>query len=65
VVVDECPENAESYLSVIQVEVEDEAAQFVETLKSCVTVPEIPIYELPPANVVHGGPKTMGVVFFA
>lgn len=64
VVAEECPGNAESYLSVMQVEAENEAAQFVETLKSSVTVPKIPIYELPPAIVVHGGPKSMGVGFF-
>lgn len=64
VVAESCPGTAESYLSVMQVEAEDEAAQLVETLKSNVSVPEIPIYELPPAIVVHGGPKTMGVGFF-
>jgi len=64
VVAEECPGNAESYLSVLQVEAENEAAQFAEALKSSITVSEIPIYELPPAIVVHGGPKTMGVGFF-
>ena len=65
VVMEECPGTADSYLSVMQVEAENEAAQFVETLKSNLTVPTIPIYELPPAIVVHGGPKTIGVGFFA
>lgn len=64
VVTEECPRNAESYLSVLQVEAEGEAQVFVEELKARVAVPEIPIYELPPAIVVHGGPKTMGVGFF-
>ena len=64
VVAEECPGNAESYLSVLQVEAESEAQAFVATLKEHVSVPEIPIYELPPAIVVHGGPKTMGVGFF-
>jgi DegV family protein with EDD domain len=64
VVAEDCPGTAESYLSVMQVEAEEEAAQFVETLKTRVAVPEIPVYELPPAIVVHGGPKTMGVGFF-
>jgi len=64
VVAEGCPGNVESYLSVMQVEAEEEAAQFVETLKTSTAVPEIPVYELPPAIVVHGGPKTMGVGFF-
>jgi DegV family protein with EDD domain len=61
VVAEQCPGTAESYLSVLQVEAEGEAQVFVEELKTRVPVPEIPIYELPPAIVVHGGPKTMGV----
>jgi DegV family protein with EDD domain len=60
----ECPHSAESFLSVMQVEAENEAAEFVETLKTRIPAVEIPIYELPPAIVVHGGPKTMGVGFF-
>ena len=27
-------------------------------------LPQIPIYELPPAVVVHAGPRAMGVGFF-
>jgi DegV family protein with EDD domain len=64
VVVESCPGTAESYLSVMQVEAEDEAKALEDELKARVSVPEIPIYELPPAIVVHGGPKTMGVGFF-
>jgi len=40
------------------------ALALVAELKQRVSVPDIPIYELPPAIVVHGGPKTMGVGFF-
>jgi fatty acid-binding protein DegV len=48
----------------LQVEAESEAQAFVAELKGRVSVSDIPIYELPPAIVVHGGPKTMGVGFF-
>lgn len=64
VVAEECPGTPESFLSVLQVEAESEAQAFVAELCNRVPVPEIPIYELPPAIVVHGGPKTMGVGFF-
>jgi DegV family protein with EDD domain len=64
VVEEQCPGNVESYLSVLQVEAESEAQAFVAELCNRVPVPDIPIYELPPAIVVHGGPKTMGVGFF-
>jgi DegV family protein with EDD domain len=64
VVEEQCPGNVESYLSVLQVEAESEAHACVAELWNRVPVPDIPIYELPPAIVVHGGPKTMGVGFF-
>jgi DegV family protein with EDD domain len=64
VVAEQCPGKAEAYLSVMQVEAQAEAQVFVDELKGRVFVPDIPIYELPPAIVVHGGPKTMGVGFF-
>jgi DegV family protein with EDD domain len=54
----------EAHLCVLQVEAEKEAQAFVEELKSKVSVAHIPIYELPPAIVVHAGPKAMGVGFF-
>ena len=54
----------DAHLCVIQVEAEREAQALVEMLKSKVAVSDIPIYELPPAIVVHAGPKAMGVGFF-
>jgi DegV family protein with EDD domain len=65
VAAEDCPGNTESYLSVLQVDAQQEAQAFVAELKGRISVAEIPIYELPPAIVVHGGPKTMGVGFFS
>ncbi|MFZ5912055.1 MAG: DegV family protein [Chloroflexota bacterium] len=65
VVAGECPKTPESHLAVMQVEAESEAREFAARLKAVVPVSEIPIYELPPAIVTHGGPRTMGVGFFA
>lgn len=59
-----CSGGDEAHLSVIQVAAEKEAESLVEELKSKVNVAHIPIYELPPAIVVHAGPKAMGVGFF-
>ncbi len=64
VVAEQCPKTAQSHLAVMQVEAESEAQEFVARLKTVIPVPEIPIYELPPAIVTHGGPKTLGVGFF-
>jgi len=64
VVAEQCPGGDETHLCVLQVEAESEAQALVEELKSKVNVPNIPIYELPPAIVVHAGPRAMGVGFF-
>ncbi len=54
----------DAHLCVLQVEAEKEAQTLVEALKSKVNVAQIPIYDLPPAIIVHAGPKAMGVGFF-
>jgi DegV family protein with EDD domain len=64
VVMESCPGGEDVHLCVIQVDAEKEAQALVEELKSKVPVSEIPIYELPPAIVVHAGPKTLGAGFF-
>ncbi len=64
VVAEQCPGGESAHLCVIQVEAEKEAESLVMELKSRVSVPPIPIYELPPAIVVHAGPRAMGVGFF-
>lgn len=64
VVHEQCPRSAEAYLAVMQVEAEEEARVLAAGLQSWWGSGEVPIYELPPAIVTHGGPKTMGVGFF-
>ena len=60
-----CPIIPESYLSVMHVEADRDAWELATILKIRTGLKNIPIYELPPAIVVHGGPKAMGVGFFA
>jgi DegV family protein with EDD domain len=64
VTVEQCKGGDESHLCVLQVEAENEAEALVAELKSRINVRDIPIYELPPAIVVHAGPRAMGVGFF-
>jgi len=64
VVAEQCPGGASAHLCVIQAEAESEAQSLVAELMSRVSVPQIPIYELPPAIIVHAGPRAMGVGFF-
>ncbi|HEX5943099.1 MAG TPA: DegV family protein, partial [Anaerolineales bacterium] len=63
-VAESCKGGDKSHLCVLQVDAEKEAQVLVEQLKSRVPVSDIPIYELPPAIVVHAGPRAMGVGFF-
>ena len=64
VVTTSCKGGEAAHLCVLQVEAEKEAQALVEELKTKVPVSQIPVYELPPAIVVHAGPKAMGVGFF-
>lgn len=64
VVTESCPGGDDAHLCVIQADAEKEAQALADELKSKVSVSEVPIYELPPAIVVHAGPKTMGAGFF-
>ncbi len=64
VVREQCPKSAEACLAVMQAEAEAEARVLAASLQSWAGSGDVPIYELPPAIVTHGGPKTMGVGFF-
>ncbi len=64
VVVEQCKGGESAHLCALQVEAQNEAESLVTELMSRVSVPQIPIYELPPAIVVHAGPRAMGVGFF-
>lgn len=64
VVAESCPGGEDAHLCVLQVEAEKEAQALVVELQSRVPISHIPIYQLPPAIVVHAGPKAMGVGFF-
>ena len=61
----QCPKSDAAHLGVLQVAAEDEAAALAADLKVRMCVPDVPIFQLPPAIVVHGGPGAMGVGFFA
>lgn len=64
VVTEQCRGGDDAHLCVLQVEAQNEAQVLANELKSRVDVPQIQIYELPPAITVHAGPKAMGVGFF-
>lgn len=64
IVKEQCPKSDAAHLCVMQADVEDEACEVAACLKSEMGCAEIPIYELPPAIVVHAGPGALAVGFF-
>jgi len=52
------------HLCVMHVDALEEAELLVVNLKGMMSLTHIPLYELPPAIVVHAGPKALGVGFF-
>jgi DegV family protein with EDD domain len=64
-VLEECPRSAKAHLCVMQADAEAEAQSMAADFAAALSVPEVPIYEMPPAIVVHAGPGVLGVGFFA
>lgn len=61
---EECPPDSTSHLCVMHADALQEAESLANQLKESLGYKEIPIFEIPPAIVVHAGPKVMGVGFF-
>ncbi len=64
IIEEQCPPNAESHLCVMQADALEEAEALAADLKFRMKLPHIPVYELPPAIVVHAGPGALAVGFF-
>lgn len=65
IVAEQVHNRTDSHLCVIHIDAEDEAEALRAELSTRTGIPDIPIYLLPPAIVVHAGPKALGVGFFA
>ena len=64
IVLEGYPTSGPGYLTVMQAAASEHAENFAEAVKRELGLAEIPIYNLPPAIVVHGGPGVLGVSFF-
>ena len=64
VVEEQCPKRMDAHLSVMQADAPGEAGFLTAELRSRMNLVSIPIYELPPAIVTHGGPGALAVGFF-
>ena len=63
-VLEECPPTPESYLAVMHADAEATARELAADFSAQLGIPDIPIYELPPAIVTHAGPGVLAVSYF-
>ncbi len=63
-VCEQCPSAEDAYLNVQHGGVLHEGEELAEHLKQKIGINEIPVTNLPPAILVHGGPGILGVSFF-
>jgi DegV family protein with EDD domain len=64
IVLADCPKDNQALLTVGHADAEAEARKLAADFATALGVPSLPIYELPPAIVVHAGPKTLAVSYF-
>ncbi len=60
----ECPKNEGALLSIMHGDVPDEAQILANEFKTQLGLSSLPIYDLPPAILVHAGPGVIAVSFF-
>ena len=63
-VMEQCPKCEESEITVSHCGGQERAEQFANELAQATGLNTIPVYEVPPAIVVHGGPGIISVSFF-
>lgn len=64
IVAADCPRDQSSLISVMHCDAETEAQDLKNKLAETLGILDIPIYELPPAIVVHVGPKALAISYF-
>lgn len=60
----ECPHTPDSLITVSHCGGQERAEKFAKELQDALGIDHIPVYEVPPAIVVHGGPGIISVSFF-
>jgi DegV family protein with EDD domain len=63
-VIEEYPRTGEGYLTVLHAGVPDQGQALAGELKNLLDLEDVPVYDMPPAIVTHGGPGVLGVAFF-
>lgn len=59
-----CPPGGEGYLSVMHAGAPEEARELADELGEKLRQPEVPILNVPPAIITHGGPGILAVAYF-
>ncbi len=63
-VMQEYPKKQDGYLTVLHAGVADQGQALAEDLCLQLGLKNVPVYDMPPAIVTHGGPGILGVAFF-
>ncbi len=64
IVEEQCPKGPSPHLCVMHADAKGEGNDLAEGFKNRMKLSSVPVYELPPAIVVHGGPGVLAVGFF-
>ena len=64
IVIENYPKNNDGYLTVMHASVPDQALALAAELGNQLGLTDVPIYDVPPAIVTHGGPGILGAGFF-
>jgi fatty acid kinase fatty acid binding subunit len=64
IVCEQYPRNQDGYLSVLHAGVPDEGLALALDLKGLLNLEDVPLFDMPPAIVTHGGPGILGAAFF-
>ena len=64
-VLEQIPRDGSGYLSVMHAGVPEQGQALADDLAAQLNLPNVPILDVPPAIVTHGGPGILGVAFFA
>jgi len=64
ITVDQYPRAGDGFLSIMHAGVPDQGQDLADDLKARLSLENVPIYDVPPAIVTHGGPGILGVGFF-
>ncbi len=64
IVLADCPRSPDALITVGHCDAEDEAQALAADFCAALGISDVPVYELPPAIVVHAGPKAVAVSYF-